>query len=789
MIWAYRDNVYNIVLASRQVGKGLPLDTLIPTPTGYTTMGEVKVGDTLLGSNGKIVNVTGISPVKTIPCYNVSFNTGEQIITDEEHLWEVQDKNGKYKVISSQELSEQKLIISKTKKEARYSVKATQKIEYAEKELPIDPYLFGYWLGDGRRDSFSITVDEKDLDNLLPYLSQYQYSVKPDTRNPKVKAVYVKGMMHHLRNLGVYDNKNIPLIFKRASIEQRISLLQGLLDSDGYCSDRNGVIEITLKDKILIDDVHELVSSLGVVCNIPRIKYNKKYDKNYYKLSFSVFKDNFNAFRLPRKLDRQKQTPSFNRRNSTHKRHIISVDRIESVPTKCIAVDSDDRLYLITKSYIPTHNTETSCAYMLWFSIFHESKTILVVSNKSGGAKEIIAKIQLAYEELPEWLKPGIQENSWNKHECAFNNKSRILATTTAPDSGRGMAISLLYADELAFVKPHIATTFWESIQPTLSTGGSCIISSTPNGDINLFAQLWRGAELGTNSFHPVFIKWDRVPGRDESYKQKQIALLGERRWRQEFECEFLSSDNTLFDNLDITQMEILYKDVLPLYKVDDFDFYKKIYPDMTYVIGIDPSSGSGDDFTVVEVFEFPSLEQVCEYRTNTMIPSAIYPKIRKLINIISRITPNVYFSIENNGVGQGIIALYEADETPPLGTMMSEEKKTGFVTTAKSKIRAFIKFKELFEKRIIKIFSKIFLKEMKSFVRKDGSYDHQTGASSDCISAFLIVLRVIEELAQYDENAYTLMYSYVPDAMIDEPEDWKPTDDDEYSIPMPVVV
>ena len=137
---------------------------------------------------------------------------------------------------------------------------------------------------------------------------------------------------------------------------------------------------------------------------------------------------------------------------------------------------------------------------------------------------------------------------------------------------------------------------------------------------------------------------------------------------------------------------------------------------------------------------------------------------------------------MESNSVGQGLIALYESDENPPTAALMSEDGKTGMVTTNKSKIRTCIKFKELFEKGRIKIFSKVLLREMKSFVRKDGSYDHQVGATSDCISAFLIVLRVIEEMASYDENAYHMMYTYTPDenddiSYIDE--NWEQNSDD----------
>ncbi len=181
--------------------------------------------------------------------------------------------------------------------------------------------------------------------------------------------------------------------------------------------------------------------------------------------------------------------------------------------------------------------TESISAYILWFSIFNEDKTIVIAANKSSNAMEIIAKIQNAYEELPNWLKPGIDENSWNKHECKFDNRSRIISEATSKDTGRGKAVSLLYVDEMAFVKDHMQKEMWDSVWPTLSTGGSLIISSTPNGDINLFAELWRGAELGINPLHPFTVPWNAPPGRDEKFKEEQIGALGLLKWQQEYEC------------------------------------------------------------------------------------------------------------------------------------------------------------------------------------------------------------------------------------------------------------
>lgn len=192
-----------------------------------------------------------------------------------------------------------------------------------------------------------------------------------------------------------------------------------------------------------------------------------------------------------------------------------------------------------------TGKTETSCAFLLWYAIFHSDKTVLIASNKSSNAMELIGKIQYAYEELPVWLKPGIDDTNWNKHTCAFDNKSRIVATATSKDSGRGLAISLIYCDELAFVAPHVQLEFWDSILPTISTGGAMIITSTPNGDSNLFAREWFNAikkspeELlnSPEAFQPLHIKWNQPPGRDEAFKKQFVDKLGDRKWRQEFEC------------------------------------------------------------------------------------------------------------------------------------------------------------------------------------------------------------------------------------------------------------
>ena len=414
-----------------------------------------------------------------------------------------------------------------------------------------------------------------------------------------------------------------------------------------------------------------------------------------------------------------------------------------------------------------TGKSTTASAFLLWFSIFQFDKTILIASNKEKGAKEMIQRIRYAYEHLPMWIKPGVVDDGWNKHSVGFDNGSRIESTATAEDSGRGMSISLLYLDEFAFVAENIQEEFWSAIAPTLSTGGDCIITSTPNGDMNLFAQLWRGADLGVNGFASRWVKWDEPPDRGEEFKKQMIAKFGERKWMQEFECIFLSSDALLFNSIVLANETPRIEGIKPIEDLHGVRFWKKIQNGATYLIGVDPSTGSGTDFSAINVFEFPAMEQVAEFRSNTMSPPFMYNVLKNIIRYIEKHDGTVYFSVENNGVGEGIISLYEADEHPPeQAEFVSEEgaKRRGMYTTQKPKMRACVNFKEMFEKGNLIINSLTLLKEMKSYVRKSGSYEAQLGATDDSISSILVIMRVLEEIATYDQSAYDKLYAYDED-------------------------
>lgn len=230
-----------------------------------------------------------------------------------------------------------------------------------------------------------------------------------------------------------------------------------------------------------------------------------------------------------------------------------------------------DKKHLYYTNDIVSHNSTTSVAFILWYTIFQFDKLVLIAAHKGKNAMEMITRIQYAYEELPFWLKPGIPEGGWNKHSITFENRSKIDSTTTSEDSGRGFSISLLFLDEFAHVKHHIQNAFWSAILPVLSTGGSCIIASTPNGDAELFSQIWRNSQVnlqvdGEFEFVPTKVKWNDPPGRDEEFKRKETAKLGEQKWLQEYECCRGNTIVTIMDendNITNITLEDLYNKLL----------------------------------------------------------------------------------------------------------------------------------------------------------------------------------------------------------------------------------
>lgn len=283
-----------------------------------------------------------------------------------------------------------------------------------------------------------------------------------------------------------------------------------------------------------------------------------------------------------------------------------------------------DNRFIICKMPRQVGKTTTVAALLLWYILFHENFNIAILANKDRQAREILSRIQYAYEYLPKWLQQGVLE--WNKGNIELENGSKILAAATSSSAVRGGSFNLIYLDEFAFVQNNIQEEFFASVYPTISSGQTTkvIITSTPNG-MNLFYRIWADSEEGRNSYKRVSVHWSDVPGRDDVWRKQTIENTSERQFSQEFECEFLGSSNTLVDSRKLRMLS--WK--TPLKSFEHFDIYEDPIKDHKYVITVDTSRGVGIDYSAFVVFDVTDIPYkiVAKYRDNEISP-LLYPNI-----------------------------------------------------------------------------------------------------------------------------------------------------------------
>ena len=420
-----------------------------------------------------------------------------------------------------------------------------------------------------------------------------------------------------------------------------------------------------------------------------------------------------------------------------------------------------------------TGKSTSAAGYLLWYAMFVPDSTILIAAHKYLGAQEIMQRIRYAYELCPNHIRAGA--TSYNKGSIEFENGSRIVSQTTTENTGRGMSITLLYLDEFAFVRPTIATEFWTSITPTLSTGGKAIITSTPNSDEDQFALIWKGANktqdefgnenpngVGINGFKAYRAYWREHPDRDDKWADEQRAQLGEERFRREMDCEFVINDETLISPIKLLELE----GVDPIRKTGQVRWYKNIERNRKYIIALDPSLGTGGDPAAIQVFEAETTIQVAEWRHNkTDVPT----QVRIMVDIIKEIhsvlkdEKSIYYSVENNTLGEAaLISIAEYGEQNIPGYFLSDNSVTGttgrkfrkgFNTTNKAKITACNKLKILVESNRMKVNSKPLISELKSFVAFNTSYAAKPGETDDLVMATLLAVRMLMLLQTYHQD------------------------------------
>ena len=419
--------------------------------------------------------------------------------------------------------------------------------------------------------------------------------------------------------------------------------------------------------------------------------------------------------------------------------------------------------YRFSISLMPRQSGKSTSAagYLLWYAMFIPDSTILIAAHKYTGAQEIMQRIRYAYENCPDHIKAGV--TTYNKGSLDFENGSRIVSATTTENTGRGMSITLLYLDEFAFVRPSIAKEFWTAITPTLSTGGKAIITSTPNSDEDQFAFIWKGAnktedefgnttELGINGFRAYRAHWSEQPGRDQKWADEMKAQLGEDRFNREIGCEFIIADETLINPNTLIQLE----GIEPITRMGQVRWYQQPKKGNLYVVGLDPSLGTGGDNAAIQIYEANTTTQIGEWKHNkTDIPTQIklMAQINKYISEITGEPNNIYYSVENNSIGEAaLISLSEYGESNIPGIFLSEpgKKRKGFNTTQKVKITACAKFKTLLESKKMTVNSRSLITELKAFVASGGSYAAKIGDTDDLVMASLLVVRILQHLSDY---------------------------------------
>lgn len=368
-----RDRV--VITAGEGAGKALALDTPIPTPGGWSTMGELKVGQLVFGRDGKPTKITGATDVmRDRECYRVEFSDGSSVVADAEHQWTTEDYKARqvYSRRRNQPVAKRGTDQSwkhategvRTTAEIRETLKArgghclnhsvtvTAPIQYPERELLVDPYVLGSWLGDGHTADGRMTIGDEDIEFATEEFAKLGYPLRPQSG----KYLYgINGLRVKLREIGTLGNKHIPDEYMRASVEQRLALLQGLMDTDGSASNRDGgssSYEFSVSNERLARNVHELLLGLGHKVTF-RESDSKLYGRVVNRRFRMLFQSEMVPFRLPRKVAKVAALSTLR----SKRRFVTAVVPVASVPVRCIAVDNDDRMYLCGREFIPTHNT------------------------------------------------------------------------------------------------------------------------------------------------------------------------------------------------------------------------------------------------------------------------------------------------------------------------------------------------------------------------------------------------------------------------------------------------
>ena len=447
-----------------------------------------------------------------------------------------------------------------------------------------------------------------------------------------------------------------------------------------------------------------------------------------------------------------------------------------------------DNRFVICKMPRQTGKSTTIIAFLLHYLLFNESVNIAILANKGATARELLSRLQLAYEHLPKFLQQGVV--TWNKGNIEVENGSKVIAAATSSSAVRGSSFNVIFLDEFAHVPQNIAESFFTSVYPTISSGESTkvLIVSTPLG-LNMFYKMWIEAEEGRSDYVPIEVHWSEMPGRDEKWKTETIRNTSEVQFTQEFECEFVGSTYTLISPSKLRSM--VFK--TPLHVNNNLSVYAEPVKNRTYALIADTSQGKGVDYSAFAVFDVSEMPytQVAVFRDNTISP-LLYPNV---INNVGNKYNMAHVLIEVNDIGSQVadtlhydleyenimIVTMRGRAGQQIGGGFAKNIQLGLRTSKQIKRIGCAALKDLIEQDQLIIPDFESIKELTTFALQNNTYQAEEGAHDDIamtlvIFAWLVQQRYFKELTNMDirkkmweEQMETLEQDMLPFGLIDD--------------------
>ena len=423
-----------------------------------------------------------------------------------------------------------------------------------------------------------------------------------------------------------------------------------------------------------------------------------------------------------------------------------------------------DHRFNVCKMPRQSGKSTTVVSYLLHYALFNDNVNIAILANKASTARDLLGRLQLAYENLPKWIQQGVL--IWNRGSLELENGSKILAASTSASAVRGGSYNIIFLDEFAFVPNHIAEDFFSSVYPTISSGQSTklIIVSTPHG-MNHFYKIWHDAERKKNQYVPTEVHWSEVPGRDEVWKKQTIENTSEQQFAVEFLCEFLGSIGTLINPAKIKTL--VYDE--PIKKNAGLDVYEQPIDEHTYIMTVDVSRGLNNDYSAFVVFDISTFPYkiVAKYRNNEIKPM-LFPNIiidvakaynksfvlAEVNDIGEQVTSILHFDLEYDNIlmcamrgraGQLVGQGFSGKKTQ-LGVKMSKTVKRVGCSNLKTIIED--------DKLIFNDYE--IISELTTFIQKNQSFEAEEGCNDDlvmCLVIFswLVVQDYFKEMTEND--------------------------------------